>query len=103
MAPPMKNDTSIATCPLSLHGLAPETLLTYADLASIFKTAPGYWRRAHMNGAGPKAIKVGRKFVRFQVSDVNEWIESRKRHSTSPTPAERQARKVSPYQMNKAG
>lgn len=98
----MTNETPTAGAVVSLHGLPPDFALTYGDLGRIYNTTPGFFRRLHMQGKGPRAFKIG-KFVRFHASDVAEWIESRKRLSTSPTPAERQARKVSPERTRKAG
>ena len=37
------------------------------------------WR---LKGFGPKFIKVGRN-VRYRISDLDEWLESRERNSTS--------------------
>jgi predicted DNA-binding transcriptional regulator AlpA len=39
------------------------------------------WR---IKGIGPKYIKIGR-LVRYRISDVEEWLESQVRSSTSQT------------------
>lgn len=43
---------------------------------------PGSMARARVRGDGPPYLKVGRS-VRYDPRDIDAWLESRKRNSTS--------------------
>jgi hypothetical protein len=51
------------------------------------------WRVRRLKGDGPPFYRIG-KHIRYRWGDeVLAWLETRKRRSTSPTAAEREARK----------
>ena len=65
--------------------LDPNQLLTEtqaADLICYSKRALQNWR---VRGGGPKYVKVSSRSIRYQRSDVMEWIENRKRQNTAQT------------------
>ncbi len=39
--------------------------------------------KMRVRGDGPKYVKVGRKVVIYEISDLDEWIARQKRSSTS--------------------
>lgn len=59
-----------------------DDLLTPDDMVKRFAdTDRQFWAQLRYLGTGPAYLKIGRK-VYYQGSDVREWVESRKRHST---------------------
>ncbi len=45
--------------------------------------SPAALAQLRYTGRGPKFVKVSSRAVRYRASDLNEWIESRVRCSTS--------------------
>lgn len=59
-------------------------LIDTAELARRTGTSTSTWTCRRVSGDGPPFIKVG-KCVRYQWRDVEAWLESQKRRSTSDT------------------
>lgn len=57
-------------------------LMTQSDLADYLGKSNGWCERARWAGEGPKFVKLGRH-VRYRASDVEDWIASSVRQSTS--------------------
>jgi predicted DNA-binding transcriptional regulator AlpA len=52
------------------------------ELARRTKTSESYWNKLRVAGDGPPYVKVGR-LVRYRPSDVETWLASLTRSSTS--------------------
>ena len=60
----------------------PDQLMTEKDVASLICISPRALQNWRLRGGGPEYIKIGRS-VRYQRSDVMQFIDERKkRHST---------------------
>jgi excisionase family DNA binding protein len=57
----------------------PLTTQEAADLLGLKRTTLEAWR---VRGCGPRFVKLGRA-VRYRAADLDAWIESRTRTSTS--------------------
>ncbi|MBU2753573.1 helix-turn-helix domain-containing protein [Acidithiobacillus sp. CV18-2] len=57
-------------------------LYSQIEAAPILGKSIAWFERCRWAGEGPKFIKVGRN-VRYLGNDLNEWLESRVRGSTS--------------------
>lgn len=62
--------------------LAPHTKLVTEDAAAYVGSARKTLEKYRVVGGGPPFIKNGRKVV-YQVSDLDRWIDARRRNSTS--------------------
>ncbi|WP_026941512.1 helix-turn-helix transcriptional regulator [Hellea balneolensis] len=62
----------------------PNQLMTEKEAASLICYTPRALQNWRLRGGGPKYVKIGRS-VRYQRSDVLEFIEERKRLHTSQT------------------
>lgn len=60
----------------------PNQLMTEKETASLICYTPRALQNWRLRGGGPKYVKIGRS-VRYQRSDVLEFIEERKRRHTS--------------------
>jgi len=59
-------------------------LMTEKEAAALICYTPRALQNWRLRGGGPKYVKIGRS-VRYQRSDVLEFIEERKRFHTSQT------------------
>ncbi len=57
-------------------------LYSQREAAPILGKSVAWFERSRWAGDGPKYAKLGRT-IRYLGSDLNEWIASRIRHSTS--------------------
>lgn len=64
--------------------LNPNQLMTEKEAAALICYTPRALQNWRLRGGGPKYVKIGRS-VRYQRSDVLEFIEERKRFHTSQT------------------
>lgn len=60
-----------------------DPLLTTKQTAPILGVSEAFLERDRWAGAKVPFIRVGSRAVRYRLSDVNAYIESRKRTSTS--------------------
>ena len=60
----------------------PNQLMTEKEAAALICYTPRALQNWRLRGGGPKYVKIGRS-VRYQRSDVLEFIEERKRLHTS--------------------
>lgn len=61
-----------------------ETWLTRKQAAAYLKVGESTLAKLFVSGDGPPAIKIGRS-VRYSTLDLNLWMASRRRASTSDT------------------
>ena len=57
-------------------------LLSQAEFCSYADKSEAWAERARIEGTGPRFVKIGRT-VRYRLSDIQEWIDSNSRRSTS--------------------
>lgn len=85
------SDTKHCPRPLSsaVTGGMNKHLLTVAEAATYVSLSASTMNRWRVSGGGPVYIKLGGQ-VRYDVRDLDVWIEDNKRGSTSehPTPPE---------------
>jgi hypothetical protein len=62
-----------------------QTLLTQRDAATTLRLSERTLERLRVSGAGPRFVKAG-KAVRYREADLEVWITSRLRGSTSEGP-----------------
>lgn len=62
----------------------PNQLMTEKEAAELICYSQRALQNWRLRGGGPKYVKIGRS-VRYQRSDVLEFIEERKRRHTSQT------------------
>jgi len=67
-----------------------ERYLTTVEVAHRTGTSPSFWEKRRCAGTGPKYRKCGR-LVRYYWPDVVEFMEARKRRSTSDGAQPKQA------------
>ena len=60
-------------------------LLTQRETASVLRLSERTLERLRLQGLGPKFVRCGRRAIRYQQSDLDEWIASRVVRSTSET------------------
>jgi predicted DNA-binding transcriptional regulator AlpA len=63
-----------------------DRLVRPADAAPILHISVTHLAKLRMNGGGPPFVKLGtgkQGSVRYRLSDLERWIESRTRRSTS--------------------
>ena len=61
--------------------MQPDILKT-EEVASRLRLSKRYIEALRLKGAGPRHIRIGRA-VRYRIEDVNDWVRSRVRSSTS--------------------
>lgn len=61
---------------------APTTLLTSAQAAEHLGMSESWLTKTRLFGGGPCFLKLGRS-VRYRVPDLDAWLETRSRRSTS--------------------
>lgn len=59
-----------------------DTFMDQAELADFLRRSEAWCERARWAGTGPRFVKIGRKPF-YRLKDVEVWIESRTRTSTS--------------------
>lgn len=59
-----------------------QSLLSTAQVAERLNLSTSYLNKLRLTGGGPRFAKIGRR-VAYDLVDLIEWIESRKRSSTS--------------------
>ena len=64
------------------YGEAKAVLMTEGETADYLSLSCRTLQAWRVRGCGPKFVKVGRS-VRYQVSDVQEFLKGNVRHSTS--------------------
>ncbi len=77
--------------PNDIQALAvpPSALLTTAQAAAIFCLSPRTLEQLRVKGGGPPYFALGKRAVRYRRSDLNAWLDARRRESTSdPGPDE---------------
>jgi excisionase family DNA binding protein len=65
-------------------GIVADPLLTQTELAEYLRKPEGTLEQWRSRGGGPEYLKIGRH-VRYQLSAVNAWLESRRRVSAGAT------------------
>lgn len=69
---------------MTRDGANPNQLMTEKEAAELICYTPRALQNWRLRGGGPRYVKIGRS-VRYQRSDVLEFIEERKRFHTSQT------------------
>lgn len=62
--------------------LNPDLLLSRPEVQTIFGLSQRFLEVSAVRGGGPAMVKIGRS-VRYRVSDLRNWIEAQRVHSTS--------------------
>jgi len=62
--------------------LRPKRRVSTAKLARETDTSESFWNKLRVYGDGPPFLKVGRRVV-YDMDDVEQWLELRRRRSTS--------------------
>jgi predicted DNA-binding transcriptional regulator AlpA len=52
------------------------------SIAALTNTSVSFWNQRRVRGDGPPYVKLGSK-VLYVLDDVEAWLKSRSRHSTS--------------------
>ncbi len=60
-----------------------QSLLNTYEAANFLGLSPRTLEALRLRGGGPPFIRVTVKAVRYKPADLDAWIESRRRHSTS--------------------
>ncbi len=55
------------------------------EAAQYLATTPGWLEKRRCDGGGPPFIRLGSRAVGYLVEDLDRWLESRRRTSTSDT------------------
>lgn len=66
--------------------LTPDAYYLAAEVAAYMRVSPAtleYWRRV---GGGPAYVRLKNRQIRYQGSDVLQWLEARRRRTTSDAP-----------------
>jgi len=64
-----------------------EQLLTAEEVAERLQVKVDTLHQWRWLGKGPRAVKVGRKFVRYRAGDVNDWIDAQTEQAPAPPAA----------------
>jgi predicted DNA-binding transcriptional regulator AlpA len=67
----------------SFHDVATEK-----EIAKLLKISVSWLQKARVRGDGPPFIRISGGCIRYQVSAVQEWLQSKIVHSTSEYPNE---------------
>jgi predicted DNA-binding transcriptional regulator AlpA len=62
-------------------------LLTEKQVAAMLSLEPATLRNWRVKGQGPRFVRLSRRAIRYSRVDVDEWLASRARRSTSATEA----------------
>lgn len=68
--------------PDPIQTIAVPVLVTPAECAAILKVTPDVLARWRTKGHGPAFRRVGR-LIRYEISDVTDWLEGQRRASTA--------------------
>ena len=60
-----------------------ERLLTSQEAAGFLGLTPRFLEMRRFNGNGPPHIRISSRCVRYLMSDLQAWVEERRRTSTS--------------------
>lgn len=58
-----------------------ERLLTAEELAEMLRVRVETVHQWRWQGKGPRAIKSGRRFLRYRLRDVEAWLERQAEHA----------------------
>lgn len=58
-------------------------LLTEGETAELLGMTVSFLQARRIRGGGPPFIRVGSRTVRYDVRDLDRWIEKQRRESTS--------------------
>lgn len=61
----------------------PNTLIDEEAAASYLAVSPRTLRNWRTRGGGPEFVKVSKRCIRYRIRDLDEWIDRRRRKSTS--------------------
>ena len=95
----MSNDAvpSVLAAPLEAPGGRaipdhPLAMLTTAQAAGVLGLSARTLEQLRVKGGGPPHFALGRRAVRYRRSDLDAWLDARRRKSTSdPGPSEPEA------------
>lgn len=59
-----------------------QSFLSTPQVAEFLNVSPSYLNKLRLSGGGPRFVKIGRR-VAYDIADLIDWAESRKRTSTS--------------------
>jgi predicted DNA-binding transcriptional regulator AlpA len=62
-----------------------QELLDTRAAAAVLRLSPRTLESLRLRGGGPRYIRLSRRAVRYHPSDLDCWIESSRRSSTSDT------------------
>ena len=65
-----------------MHPSPTSRLLDTNDAAAYCLSAASTFEKLRLRGGGPIYLKLGRR-VAYDVADLDAWLESKRRHSTS--------------------
>lgn len=72
---------------LSKEQLHANALLDERDAAEYLGGfTPRFLQARRLTGDGPAFIRISSRAIRYRVRDLDEWVEARKRTSTSDNP-----------------
>jgi predicted DNA-binding transcriptional regulator AlpA len=61
-----------------IHGkISSDQLLSTPQLATLFSVSEAWLEQLRLNKRGPKHITLGHRCLRYKMSDVLAWLESR--------------------------
>jgi predicted DNA-binding transcriptional regulator AlpA len=60
-------------------------LLDQRQAAHLLRLSVRTLERHRVAGTGPRFIRLGRRLIRYRVSDLAEWVDGGLRNSTSET------------------
>lgn len=60
-----------------------EELRCEKEIAKLLKVSVSWLQKARVRGDGPPFIRISGGCIRYQISAVQEWVQSRIVHSTS--------------------
>lgn len=66
------------------ENLSPDRLLSRSEVQTAFGLSHRYLEVSAVKGGGPPMVKIGRT-VRYRVSDLRSWIDTKLVTSTSDT------------------
>ncbi len=75
--------------PFSNHHVSPGPTAGHFDVdaaARYIGVSKSFLNKARLSGSGPAFLKLGRLVV-YRQADIDAWLDSRRRHSTSEAAA----------------
>jgi predicted DNA-binding transcriptional regulator AlpA len=61
----------------------PDQLISTYDLEQYTDLKPRFWEARRISGDTPPYIYISKRAVRYRWGDVQEWLNSKKRHNTA--------------------